>query len=321
MKRITTLLLGFAMTASVFGSDTFPDRPITLILPYSSGGTDVQYRKLAELAGKELGQPIIVLNRPGGGGTAAVAQMARANTPDGYTIAAATGPLLRQPHMMRVQFDPLKDFTWIAGLGAYTFVVTVRGDSEFKTLPALLSWAKANPGKLTYATPGFASSQYMAMANLTRAAGVEAVHVPFKGGGEVQAAVLGGHVVVGVNTLAGVMPAGDNTPGVRALASFDPQRSPDLPDLPVVRDFGFDIIQDSPYGIVGPRGLKPEVVATLQEAFHKAVQSEENIALLKTLRQRAAYVPSDAYARWAAETFAFERKVVEALGLNHQETQ
>lgn len=315
MKRLVMPLLALAMTAQALAADNFPSRAITLIVPYSAGGTDAQYRMLAELAGRELGQPIIVENKPGGAGTMAVAHMARTAAPDGYTIAAATGPLLRQPHMMKVSYDPLKDFTWIAGLGAYTFVVTVRGDSPFKTLPDLLEWAKANPGKLTYATPGVASSQYIAMASLSRAADIETTHVPYKGGGEIQNAVLGGHVMVGVNTLAGVMPATGTTPGIRALASFDPERSAALPDLPTVRDYGFNLVQDSPYGLVGPQGMAPEVIAKLENAFGAAVRNPENETLLKTLRQRAAFVPSDAYSKWAAQTYVIEGKTVEALNL------
>lgn len=315
MKRRIFLLASLVAAMHAHAADDFPSKPITLIVPYSGGGTDAQYRLLAELAGRELGQPIVVENKPGGAGTAAVAQMARTAAPDGYTIAAATGPLLRQPHMMKVSYAPLKDFTWISGLGAYTFVVTVRGDSPFKTLPDLLAWAKANPGKLTYATPGSASSQYIAMASLSSAAGIETIHAAYKGGAEVQTAVLGGHVVVGVNTLAGVMPASGSMPGVRALASFDPQRLPNEPDLPTVREYGFDVVQDSPYGLVGPKGMKPEITAKLQEAFRKAVTSSENAKLLINLRQRALFMPSDAYYDWARKTYETEGRLVEQLKL------
>ena len=315
MKRRTIFLSSLLAALSVHAADTFPSRPITLIVPYSGGGTDAQYRLLAELASRDLGQPIIVENKPGGAGTAAVAQMARTAAPDGYTIAAATGPLLRQPHMMKVSYEPLKDFTWIAGLGAYTFAVMVRGDSPFKTLPDLLAWAKANPGKLTYGTPGSASSQYIAMASLSSAAGLETIHAAYKGGAEVQTAVLGGHIVAGVNTLAGAMPASGTTPGVRALASFDPERLPREPDLPTVREQGYDIVQDSPYGLVGPKGMKPEIVAKLQEAFRKAVASDENAKLVANLRQRALFVPSDAYTAWARKTYEMEGRLVEQLKL------
>lgn len=316
MRRIITFLLTFFFAAQAYANNDYPSRPITLIVPYSAGGTDAQYRKLAELAGKELGQSIIIENRPGGAGTAAVATMALNARPDGYTIAAATGPLLRQPHMMDVSFSPLEDFTWIAGLGAYTFVVTVRGDSPFETLPDLLEWARENPGKLTYATSGMASAQFIAMESLVRAAGIDATHIPYKGGNDIQTAVLGNHVVVGVNTLAGVMPATDTVVGIRALASFDPERTPDTADLPTVREYGYDIVQDAPYGLVGPRGMQPEVIATLENAFQKAVNHEENQALLTTLKQRGVFTPHQTYIKWAADTYETERKVIEMLELN-----
>src|SRR5690606_39060306 len=318
MKRLLVLLFAFAIAAPAAASDDFPSKLITLIVPYSAGGTDAQYRKLAELAGKELGQQIVVINKPGGAGTAAVADMARTAAPDGYTIAASTAPLLRQPHMMKVNFDPLNDFTWSSRLGDFTFVITVREDSPFKTLPELIQWAKENPGKLTYGSPGLASSQYIAMATLSQVAGIETRHIPYKGGNEIQNALLSNQVMVGVNTLAGVMPASGNMPGIRAIASFDAKRLESLPDLPTVREYGYDVVQESPYGLVGPKGMKPEVVARLQEAFRKAMLSPENAKLLESLRQREAFLPADEYTKWVAQAYEKEREAVERLKLRSQ---
>lgn len=320
LKKVRVLLAG-ALVASMsvaFAADDFPSRTITLVLPYSAGGTDVQYRKLAELASENLGVPVIVENKPGGGGTAAVDTMAQTKKPDGYTIAASTGPLLRQPHMMDVNFEPLEDFTWIAGLGGYTFIISVRGDSEFETLEQLLDWAKEHPGELTYGTPGFASSQYIAMATLMEAAGIEAQHIPYKGGNEIQQGLLGDQVLVGVNTLAGVMEASDSIAGIRALASFDAERTELTKDIPTVKELGYDITQDSPYGIVGPKGMDPEVVERLNEAFEYAANHPENVETANSLRQKAQFTPSDEYHEWAKKEFEYERQIIDKLNLDQR---
>lgn len=315
MKKSFLALILFLSLTPLLAQGKFPSKPITLIVPYGSGGTDSQYRKLAELVGKDLGQPVVVLNQPGGSGTIAVTNMARTAAPDGYTIAASTGPILRQPHVMKSNFSPPKDLTWIAGLGGYTFILTVREDSPFKTLDDMISWARKNPGKLTFATIGTSSSSYVSMMLLARAAGIEVINVPYKGGSELQAAVLGGHVMVGGDSLLNIFPAKDGKHGIRALASFDAERSEYMPDLPTVKELGYDIVQDSPYGIVGPKGMPPAVVKTLQTAFERAAKSPENIAMLKTLRQRLWFRSSENYTEWAEKNFEIERKLVQELHL------
>lgn len=316
MKKLAFALILFLSLTPLWAQGKFPTKPITLIVPYGSGGTDSQYRKLAELVGKDLGQPVVVMNQPGGTGTIAVTNMARSAAPDGYTIAASTGPILRQPHVVKsTNYSPPKDLTWIAGLGAYTFILTVRDDSPFKTLEDMVSWARKNPGKLTFATVGTSSSSYVSMKLLARQAGIEVINVPYKGGGELLAAVLGGHVMVGGDSLLNVIPATNGKHGIRALVSFDAERSEHMPELPTVKELGYDIVQDSPYGIVGPKGMPPEVVKTLQTAFERAAKSAENAATLKTLRQRLWFRSSDQYTEWAAKTFEIERKLVQELDL------
>lgn len=316
LSRRSALGAAMAGTLAVPGlarAQAFPSRTLKLVVPYSAGGTDTQYRKLAELVGRKWGQPVIVENKPGGAGTAGVIQMARSSRPDGYTIGASTAPLLRQPHMQRVDYHPLQDLTWIAGLGSFTFIVLVKSDSPFRTARQLLDWAKANPGRLSYATPGASSSQYIAMADLSLAAGVETLHVPYRGGGEINAAVLGGHVMAGVNTLAGISGLEGNE--LRALICFDPQRLAELPDLPTVRELGYDLVHTSPYGIVGPPGMDPEIVARIQDAFGEAMHHPENRALIATLYQQIWFRPAPQYTEWAAQQFERDRELIARLGL------
>lgn len=302
----------FALPGMARASD-FPSRPMKIVVPYSAGGTDTQYRKLAELVGRKFGQTVIVENKPGGAGTAGVIQMARTSRPDGYTIGASTAPLLRQPHMQQVDYDPLRDLTWIAGLGSYTFVILVRKDSPFTTLRELLDWAKLNPGRLTYGTPGVSSSQFIAMADLSLTAGVDTLHVPYRGGGEINTAVLGGHTMAGVNTLAGI--AGLDGNEVRALACFDPERLAALPDLPTVREFGYDLVHTAPYGIVGPPGMDAAIVSRLQDAYGEAMHNDENRRLIATLHQSIWFRPAAAYREWAAAQLEREGVLINRLGI------
>lgn len=295
-------------------AQAFPVRPITLIVPYSAGPTDAQYRKLAELASRSLGQPIVIENKPGGNGTIGPVQMARLAKPDGYTIAASTVSLLRQPHMQQVDWDPLSEFTWIIGLGGYTFAVAVREDSPFKTLKDMVTWAKANPGKLTYGTPGQGSSLHLLMEALAEQAGFQGVHVPFKGGGETTTAMLGGHVMVTLNNVGSVI-AQAEARKVRILNIFDAERLSRLPEVPTAKELGHDIVYSSPYGLVGPRNMPPAVVKRLHDAFKTAMESPENKVLLDTLYQVPWYHSSEQYANWTVKAYQQERQFVERAGL------
>lgn len=308
---VSSLLLSGAHAAS---TQDFPTHPITLVVPYSSGPTDAQYRKLAELASQRLGQPIIIENKPGGNGTIGPIQMARRAKPDGYTLAASTISLLRQPHMQKVDWNPLDEFTWIIGLGGYTFAVAVREDSPFKTLKEMIAWAKANPGRLTYGTPGQGSSLHLLMEELAHQADFEAVHIPFKGGGETTTAMLGGHVMVTLNNVGSVIGQVE-AHKTRILAIFDAQRLPRLPDVPTAKELGYDIVYASPYGLVGPRNMPPAVVERLHDAFKAAMEDPSNQALLDTLYQFPWYRSPQKYAEWAVGAYKQERRFVERAGL------
>src|SRR4029453_3828924 len=133
----------------------FPDEPVRLIVPSHAGiSVDILLRGIAEVAGQHLGQPVVIDNKAGGSATLGPAPMASNAKPDGDTIAQIPMPVLRVPHLQKVTYDPLKDFTWIIQLGGYTIGVVVPAASEFKTFKDVIAFAKANPGKLTYTTPG-----------------------------------------------------------------------------------------------------------------------------------------------------------------------
>ncbi|MET0924200.1 MAG: tripartite tricarboxylate transporter substrate binding protein, partial [Xanthobacteraceae bacterium] len=202
MKRtvIGVLTAGLASFAAWPGSapaQNFPARPVTLIVPWSAGGsTDLGMRALAAATEKHLGQPIVIENRPGGSGTLAPGQMAATAKPDGYTIAQIPITVFRLPFMTRTTFDPAKDFTYIAGLTGYTFGIVVKGDSPWKTFQEFVADAKANPGKISYGTPGAGTTLHLTMEQIAKAQGIKWTHVPFRGTSDSTNALLGGHVNV-----------------------------------------------------------------------------------------------------------------------------
>lgn len=175
-------------------SQGYPERPITLIVPYSAGGgTDIAMRNLAEVLGKQLGTRVIVENKTGAGGTIGPASLVNAR-PDGYTISQMPITVLRYPHMQKVTWDVFKDFSWIVGVTGYTFGVVVRADSPWKTWKEFIAYAKANPEKVTYGTPGLGTSLHMTMEELGLKEGIKWTNVPFKGNADTTAALMGGHI-------------------------------------------------------------------------------------------------------------------------------
>ncbi len=184
IQRFARLIAGSALVActAIAHAQTFPARPLTLICPWPPGGsTDIHLRKFAEIATKYVGQPIIVENRPGAGGTIGPSQMAANAKPDGYTLAQYPVSLLRLPHMQKTTWDPLKDFTFIIGLTGYTFGIVVKSDSPIKTLQELIESARANPGKVSYGSTGNGTTPHLNMEQLAMKANVQMLHVPFKG--------------------------------------------------------------------------------------------------------------------------------------------
>lgn len=315
MKRklaiVCALLAGLAVAGGA-RAQHFPTKPITLICPWpAGGGTDIHLRKLAELAGRRLGQNVIVENRPGGSGMNGPATMAKTAKPDGYTVSQLAITAFRMPHMQKVDWDPLNDFTYIVGLAGYTFGIVVKADSQFKTFNDLITYAKANPGKLSYATPGSGTSLHLAMEEIGAKAGVQFLHIPFKGQAEGVAALMGGHVMAQVDSTgwARMVDAGS----LRLLATLGDRRT--RWNAPTVRELGVDTVSNSPYGLVGPKGVPPEVVKVLHDAFKAASEDPENLKTLQQLDQPLWYKSSEDYAKWAAETLRVERATIERVGL------
>jgi len=313
MIRIKTFALVAALLAPLVAlAQTFPSKPITLICPWSAGGgTDLHLRKLAQLASRHLGQPVLVENRPGGSGMNGPAGMAKTAKSDGYTISQLAITAFRVPHMQKVDWDPLRDFSYIIGVSGYTFGIVVKSDSPFKAFRDLIDYARANPGKLSYGTPGTGTSLHLAMEEIAVKAGVQFLHVPFKGQADSAQALMGGHIMAQVDSTGWARQVDAGT--FRLLATLGDRRT--RWNAPTVKELGIDTVSNSPYGFVGPKGMPPEIVQRLHDAFKLAIDEPENMKTLQQLDQLYWYKSSEDYARWAAETYKAERATSERVGL------
>jgi tripartite-type tricarboxylate transporter receptor subunit TctC len=300
-----------AATGSAF-AQSFPSKPITLICPWPPGGsTDTHLRKFAQVAQKYLGQTMVVENRPGGGGMNGPGTMARTARPDGYTLAQLPVSAYRIPHIQKVDWDPMRDFTYIIGITGYTFGVVVKSDSPLKTFDDLLAYARANPGKLSYGSTGTGTSPHLLMEEVAMKVGVQLLHVPFKGNADSTQALMGGHVMAQSDASGWGRHVDAGT--FRLLVTFGEKRT--KWNAPTAKELGIDVVSYSPYGIVAPAGLDPKIVSFLHDAFKKTLDDPEHVKMLQQLDQVYWYKSSAEYRQWAADTFQSERKLIERLGL------
>ncbi|TXL64705.1 tripartite tricarboxylate transporter substrate binding protein [Zeimonas arvi] len=295
-------------------AQSFPTRPVVLYCAFSAGGpTDQVFRVFAEAATRTLGGSVVVENKPGAGGTLAALSL-RSARPDGHTLAQAPMGLFRIPHMQKNRtFDPIADFTYISCLTGYTFGLVVPADSPIKSIKDLIEYAKANPGKFTYGSPGANTSPHLAMEEFSERAGIKLNHVPFKGNADAMVALLGGHIM-SVSDSTGWAPhleAGK----VRLLATYGSKRTKRWPDIPTLTELGYDTVSDSPFGLIGPKGMDPAVVKKLDDAFKAALDEPKVKEIVDRFDQPVVYMNSADYTAWAKRTYEAEKKTIERLGL------
>nr|WP_145549603.1 tripartite tricarboxylate transporter substrate binding protein [Variovorax boronicumulans] len=307
-------LLALVGTGAAAQAD-YPHAPITLIVPFPAGSvTDAQMRALAQEAGKRLGQPVVVLNRPGATGTLGPASMARTNKPDGYTISAIASSLTGLPHMQKVAYDPLKDFSYIVSVTGYSFALVVPANSPIQSLDDYVATARAQPGKLSYASSGIGGGTHLAMAQFAACSQIELNHITFKGGADATAAFLGGHVASQADGAWGALV--DNGQA-RPLLVLTPNRLPQYPDVPTLKEKCPDAAVDGQViGIAGPAGMPAEVVRRLHDAFKAAMAEPAFEQALRAAKQQPIYMGSQAYTDYMHKNFEDKRVLVKAIGLS-----
>ena len=314
LTRRTVLGTGLVLAAPAIAQPAWPSGPIRLVAPFPPGGSvDAISRLLQPHLSAALGVPVVVENKAGATGTLGPATMAATAKPDGYTISQIPVTVLRLPYMQKTVFDPLKDFTYIIHVSGYVFGIAVMSDSPWKTWKELVAYAKENPGKLRYASPGAGGTQHLTMEELARKHGIKWIHVPFKGAAETNAALLGRHVEVlaGGASLGPLVDSGQ----VRMLNVWTEQRTPRFPNAPTLLEEGEGIVSTSPYGIAGPKGMDPKVVKILHDAFKQAIDDPAHMKAIETLTQPVIYKGTEEYNQFVKDTIAKERKLIEELGL------
>ncbi len=314
MRRLILLAAAIVGLAASAQAQQFPNRPVTLIVPWpAGGGTDIGMRALALATEKHLGQPIVIENKPGAGGTIGPANMAANARPDGYTIAQLPITVFRLPFIQKTSFDPAKDFTYIIHLTGYTFGVVVKADAPWKTFQELLDYAKANPGKINYGTPGVGTSLHITMEQIAKQKGIKWTQVPFKGQSESLTALLGGHIDVESNSTgwAGAVNGGQ----ARLLVTWGAKRTRNWPNVPTLKEVGIDMVSNSPFGIGGPKGMDPAVVKILHDAFKKGMEEQSYKDAMAKLDQEDFYLGTAEYHAYAMQQINEQRQLVEELGL------
>jgi tripartite-type tricarboxylate transporter receptor subunit TctC len=304
-----------ALAAPARAQAPFPDRPIRIIVPFPPGGTtDIQMRALSEIVSRRLGQPILIENRAGAGGSMGATYLAQNARPDGYTLSVMPNSIFRIPVMMaRPPFDPMTDFTWIVRMVGYTFGIVVRADAPWRTLRELLDDARANPGRITYGSPGVATLD-VTMERIAQAAGgIQWLHVPFRGGAENIQALLGGQVMVSAESSVWAELVLDGR--LRLLATWGEERPRRFPMAPTLREAGIPIVNASPYGIAGPRGMEPAVVRIIHDAVRDSLEDPAHLAILARFDMPLMYADGAAYARYAREFYEEDSALVRQMGL------
>jgi tripartite-type tricarboxylate transporter receptor subunit TctC len=265
-------------------AQAWPARPIRILNGFPAGGpSDLLARIVAERLQESLGQPVVVENRPGATGSIASQAVAQ-SAPDGYTLMVVPSSTHSvSPNITRVPWDPQKDFTPIAMIGNVTTVLAVTPSLPARTVAEFVAHARANPGRLNYGTPGRGSNLHLGMEMLKQMAGIDVVHVPYKGVTQAQADLMTGQIQVMLDNIVSVLPhmqAGR----IRVLAVSSPKRSAALPELPTVAESGYPGFQVNAWAaLLGPAGLPREVVERLHAETMKAVGRDDVRARFATL--------------------------------------
>ncbi|RYY81675.1 MAG: tripartite tricarboxylate transporter substrate binding protein [Comamonadaceae bacterium] len=294
-------------------AQSFPSKPIRLVIAFPAGGpTDITMRQLAENAGKVLGQPVIVENKPGAGGTLP-AQQLQTSPADGYMLAQIPLGVFRLPYTTKISWDPVKDINYVINVTGYAFGIVVPTDSPIKSWADFVSYAKANPGKLSYGSTGTLTSPHLTTELIAQKAGIQLNHIPYKGSAELSAAITGGHIMAAADStgFAPLVQAGK----LRVLNTWGDKRLDKFPDAPTLKELGLDVVQNSPFGIGVPRDTPPDVVKKLHDAFKKAMEDPSYVQALARYDMLPNYMDSQQYTRFAQETFRTEKALVEKLGL------
>ena len=303
-------------TLAASAADAYPSKPIRIVVGYSAGGAvDLIARSVGQQLSVQLGQPVVVENKPGAGTNIAVKSVI-GSAPDGYTLMLSANALAVNPALFKpAPFDLQRDITPVSLVGRVPVVFATREDGALKNLGQLVSTAKANPNGVSLATPGNGSTPHLAMELFAHTAGIQLRHVPYKGGSQAITDTIGGHAdIVATNALE-VAPLAKSGK-LRVLAVMSPERSSVLPNVPTVSESGYAGFEASVwYGFIGPAGLPQPIVAKLHDAVQKAIESREVKEQLAAAGGLPLPGPTDRFTKLIASEAARYGQIIREAGI------
>jgi tripartite-type tricarboxylate transporter receptor subunit TctC len=310
-------LVGAALSSVLnLSAQGFPSKAITIVVPYAPGATDREARKIAEMAAKHLGQPVLVENRDGAGGTIGAAHVARAN-PDGYTLLYAAPAVLTVAPLVGKPPYVYEDLMPLARASITPHYLAARLDAPFRNAREMVAYAKANPGKLTFGSPGNGTAVHLAGEALADAAGFQFTHVPHRGLAPALTAVMGGFVDVVIGA-PGVINAQVEAGKLRPIAQFGATRAAALATVPTLKEQGIDLALRADFGFFAPKGLPTDVVQRLNEALQKAIESEEFKSFVAVSLVAPAFLNASDYHAVVDAERAIYARVVPKLSLGNR---
>jgi tripartite-type tricarboxylate transporter receptor subunit TctC len=320
MKRIAAvfaavMFASVALPAASMAADAFPSKPITAVVPMAAGGSsDLLARAIEKFWPKYSKEPLVVVNKPGGGGVVGTEGVVRSK-PDGYTLylGYGSGHDVVMPSLQKMPYDPLKDLVPVSRVSIHSVVIVTGAKSQFNSIKDIVAWSKKEGKPVTTAVSVKAGAVDLALTAFGKVAGINIVTVPFSGGAEATTALAGGHLMIGGGHPSEIIPhikAGR----FKALAVALPQRDPTLPDVPTLRELGIDVATwGSIKGVAAPAGTPKEVVKYIDDNIKKICNDPEFLKLMASINQPVMYLGSDDFGKFMKQATADYAKLIKDL--------
>ena len=322
MKRVVAvfaavMFASVALPAASMAADAFPSKPITAVVPMAAGGSsDLLARAIEKFWPKYSKQPLVVVNKPGGGGVVGTEGVVRSK-PDGYTLylGYGSGHDVVMPSLQKMPYDPLKDLVPVSRVSIHSVVIVTGAKSQFNSIKDIVAWSKKEGKPVTTAVSVKAGAVDLALTAFGKVAGINIVTVPFSGGAEATTALAGGHLMIGGGHPSEIIPhikAGR----FKALAVALPQRDPTLPDVPTLRELGIDVATwGSIKGVAAPAGTPKEVVKYIDDNIKKICNDPEFLKLMASINQPVMYLGSDDFGKFMKQATADYAKLIKHLNI------
>lgn len=301
---LVVLCLCLTIPAMVAGAEKFPTKPIEVVVPFAAGGsTDVLARLVAKYAPKYFDKPLIIIDKPGGGGVTGTEGVVRSN-PDGYTLylGYGSGHDLVMPHFQKLPYETFKDLIPVCRLSVHSIVMIIRSDAPYKTMKEFIEWGKKRE-QVTASVSTKAGSVDITFQALGKATGLKIVSVPFRGGAESVTAIVGGQTDCGGNHPSEIISHIKAKRLIPIGVALD-SRDPAIPDVPTFKELGYPVVSaGSVKGVAAPKGTPPEVIRYLAERFKKVCEDQEFIKSMKDIGQPVMYLGPEDFGKFLKEGF------------------